>query len=42
MPAPRKQGFSEVVTVPFAMRDCGEQGEDRAEREFLLMYLLPK
>lgn len=42
MPAPRKQGFSEVIRVPFAMRDFGEQGEGRAEREFLLMHLVPK
>lgn len=42
MPVPREQGFSEVVNVPFSMRDFGEEGEGGAQREFLLMHLVPK
>lgn len=42
IPASRKQGFSDVTSVPFAMRDFGEQGECQAERKFLLMHLVPK
>ncbi|CAN0423965.1 unnamed protein product, partial [Pylaiella littoralis] len=39
---PCKQGFSEVISLPFAMRDFGEQRDGQAEREFLLMHIIPK
>eukprot|EP00752_Nemacystus_decipiens_P002205 g2097.t1 len=35
------EGFSEVIRVPFAMRDFGEKGEDSFQREFMLMHLVP-
>lgn len=37
-----EQGFSEVISVPFAMREFGEEGKGQAERDFLLMHLVPK
>ncbi|CAM9646743.1 unnamed protein product [Scytosiphon promiscuus] len=40
------EGFSEVIRVPFTIRDAKDAGDGkgggRAERELLLMHLLPK